>query len=115
MSRSPYDKKKTVVMAIAENSDSLDQGLFSLLQQPNRGKIKGDLLVYDYHSEIAKSFDVKDKYILSDLNWIDTVSLIIGQNPIVYMAVAFLILFIITYLLRQYLLRFKEEHHKNAE
>jgi len=115
MSRSPYDKKKTIVMAIAENSDCLNKGLFSLLQQQNRGKIKGDLLIYDYQSEAARSFDVKDKYIISNLNWIDTASLIIGRNPVLYIVSAFLILLMITYLLRQYLLKFKEDHHKNAE
>lgn len=115
MARSPYDKKKTIVMAMAESNHCLDEGLFSLLQQHNRGKIKGDLLIYDYRSEIARSFDVKDKYILSDLNWINTMSLMIGSNPLLYMSVAFLILLMITYLIRQYLLRFKEDHHKDAE
>jgi len=115
MTRSPYDKKKTIVMVMAENSDCLNEGLFSLLQQHNRGKIKGDLLIYNYRSEVAKTFDVKDKYILSDLNWIDTVSLIIGSNPLLYIGIAFLIILMIAYLIRQYLLRFKEEHHKNDE
>ena len=102
-------------MAMAESNDCLDKGLFSLLQQNNRGKIKGDLLIYDYRSEVAKSFNVKDKYILSDLNWIKTMSLIIGSNPLLYIGVAFLILLLITYLIRQYLLKFKEDHHNNAE
>ena len=115
MTQSPYDKKKTILMAIAENNDCLDKGLFSLLQQHNRGKIKGDLLIYNYRSEVAKSFNVKDKYILSDLNWIKTMSLIIGSNPLLYIGVAFLILLLITYLIRQYLLKFKEDHHNNAE
>ena len=115
MIRSPYDKKKTIVMAMAENGDCLNKGLFSLLQQHNRGKIKGDLLIYNYRTEVAKSFDVNDKYILSDLGWINTVSLTIGSNPLLYMAAAFLILLIITYLIRQYLLKFKEDHHKDAE
>lgn len=115
MLRSPYDKKKTIVMAMAESNHCLDEGIFSLLQQKNRGKIKGDLLIYDYRSEEAKTFDVKDKYILSDLNWIDTISLIVGSNPLLYIGVTFLILLIITYLIRQYLLIFKEEHHKDEE
>lgn len=115
MARSPYDKEKTIVMAMAQNSACLNNGLFSLLQQPNRGKIKGDLLFYNYQNEVSKSFDVKDKYILSDLNWIDTLSLIISRNPVIYMIVAFFILLMITYLIRQYLLKFKEDHHQNAE
>ncbi|MDQ7047640.1 MAG: cellulose biosynthesis cyclic di-GMP-binding regulatory protein BcsB [Sulfurovum sp.] len=115
MIRSPYDTQKTIMMAIADNDKCLENGIFSIFQDKNRGKIKGDLLIYNYKSEIAKSFNVKDKYIISDLNWLDTISLVIAANPLLYLSMLFLILIITTYILRSFLLRFKEEHHKDAE
>jgi hypothetical protein len=114
MFRSDYHKEKTVVMAMAETAENLNNNMVSLVKEKNRGQIKGDLLIYK-KDKGGKSFNINPKYILSDLNWLQSISLYISNDPLLYLGITFLILLLITYMLRKYLMKFKEEHHKNVE
>jgi len=113
--RSPFNADKTILIFSAENGSTLDDGVRSLLQYRNRQYIKGDTLIYDPISEDGIAYNIKQKYIITDMNWLDRISLIVSQNPIRYMFVLFILLLIITWLIRRLLLEFKRRNHKDVD
>lgn len=115
MSRSPYNGDKTILMFAANTPTCLNEGVNSLLKYENRNNILGDTVIYDYEDEEGVAYNIKDKYILSNLNWIHTLSLIIGANPIRYLIIFILLLIIFVWIVKTLLSKFKEEHHKDAE
>jgi len=114
MFRSSFNTDKSILFFAANDPSSLHKGVSSILQFKNRDTIQGDLVIYDYDGEEGVSFNVKDKYILSQLNWLETLSLKIGYNPLIYMMVFFFILLIMVSVIRLYLKKFQEEHHPDA-
>lgn len=111
MSRSPYNGDKTVLSFAANSPVCLDNGVSSLFQYRNRNNIQGDTLIYDYTTEEGVAYNIKDKYILSELNWLDSLALMIGAHPIRYMVIFLIFLLIIVWIVRVLLRKFKEEHH----
>lgn len=115
MSRSPYNGDKTVLMFTANTPTCLDKGVNSLFKYKNRNNIVGDTVIYDYEDEEGVAYNVKDKYIISDLPWYHSLALHIGAYPLVYFIVFILLLIVFVWLVRTLLRKFKEEHHKDAE
>lgn len=115
MSRSPYNDDKTILIFAANTPKCLDEGVKSILKYENRNNIMGDTVIYDYEDEEGAAYNIKDKYILSHLNWFDTISLMIGANPIRYIIVFIILLIIFVWIVKTLLNKFKEEHHKDAE
>ncbi|MBU0721290.1 cellulose biosynthesis cyclic di-GMP-binding regulatory protein BcsB [bacterium] len=115
MARSPYDKDKTILLFGANNPSCLDKGVVSIFKYKNRNNILGDTVIYDYIDEEGVAYNIKDKYILSHLSWLETMSLTIGAHPVRYMIVFFILLILFVWIVRTFLNKFKEEHHKDAE
>ncbi len=113
--RSPYNSQKTVLMFSAEDANNLNRGVKSILKYENRHLIQGDTLLYDHIDEEGISFDVKDKYILSSMNWLDKVSLIVSANPLRYVLIMIAVLLFATWLIRRLLLAFKGRKHKDVK
>ncbi len=113
--RSPYNSQKTVLMLSAENGSNLNEGIKSILKYENRHLIQGDTILYDHIDEDGISFDIKQKYIISSMNWLDKISLIVSANPVKYILIAILILLFATWLIRRLLLEFKGRKHKNVK
>jgi len=114
MFRSSFNAEKSILFFAANNPSSLHKCVNSILQFKNRDTIQGDLVIYDHAKEEGISFHVKNKYILSQLNWIETLSLKIGANPFIYMMAFFFSLFIMVSVIKFYLKKFEEEHHHDA-
>lgn len=115
MFRSEFDSDKTVLMFAANTPKCLNEGINSLFKYQNRNNIMGDMLIYDYEQEMGMAYNIKDKYILSKLGWLETLSLKIGANPVMYIIVFIILLIIFVWIVRVLLRKFKEEHHKDAE
>ena len=115
MSRSPYNSDKTVLMFAANTPKCLNKGVNSLFKYKNRNNILGDTLIYDYEDEEGVAYNIKDKYILSHLNWFQSLALYIGANPIRYLIFFIIFLIIFVWIVRTLLRKFKEEHHPDAE
>jgi hypothetical protein len=113
--RSPYNSQKTVLMLSAENGSNLNAGIKSILKYENRHLIQGDTILYDPIDEEGISFDIKQKYIISSMNWLDKISLIVSANPVKYVLIAILILLFATWLIRRLLIEFKGRKHKNVK
>ncbi|MEA1918415.1 MAG: cellulose biosynthesis cyclic di-GMP-binding regulatory protein BcsB [Campylobacterota bacterium] len=113
--RSPFNSDKTVLMFSAENGPSLYNGVTSLLQYKNRQYIQGDALIYDPISEEGIAYNIKQKYIITDMNWLDHISLIVSENPIRYFFVLFILLLLAAWLVRRLLLEFKRRNHKDVD
>ncbi len=113
--RSPFNSQKTVLMFGAENASNLNRGVKSLLKYQNRQLIQGDTVLYDPIDEEGVSFDIKQKYILSSMNWLDKISLIVSANPIKYIFALIFILLFATWLIRRLLLAFKGRKHKDVK
>lgn len=114
MYRSFFNPERSILLFTANDSSSLNNGVHSLLKHKNRDNMEGDLLLYDYKKEKGVTFNIKDKYILSKLNWYESLLLKIGFNPLTYMILFFLILFIMVSIIKLYLKKFEEEHHPHA-
>lgn len=114
MSRSPYNADKTVLSLSANSPTCLDKGIYSILQYRNRNNILGDLVVYDYVDQEGVAYNIKDKYILSKLSWFETVSLLIGAHPLRYIFFFIVLLTVFVWIVKVFLRKFKEEHHKDA-
>lgn len=115
MFRSEYNTNKTVLMFAANTPSCLDNGVNSILQYKNRHNILGDTVIYDYEEEEGVAYNIKDKYILSDLGWLDTLSLSISANPITYIIFFILLLILFVWIVKLLLSKFKAAHHKDAE
>jgi len=115
MSRSPFNADKTILMFGANTPTCLDKGVNSIFKYKNRNNILGDTVIYDYEDEEGVAFNVKDKYILSNLSWYHTIALRIGANPVLYIFAFIILLIIFVWIVRVFLRKFKEEHHKDAE
>lgn len=115
VTRSAYDGDKTIVIAAAQDSTSLEQGVYSMFRSANRNKISGDLFIYDYTTQKGKAYNIKEKYILSQLNYLDTMALLISQNPFLYLLMMIMMILFMTYILRIVLKRFRKDHHPDAE
>jgi hypothetical protein len=102
-------------MLSAENGSSLNAGIKSILKYENRHLIQGDTILYDPIDEEGISFDIKQKYIISSMNWLDKISLIVSANPVKYVLIAILILLFATWLIRRLLIEFKGRKHKNVK
>ena len=115
MLRSPYNDDKTLLMFAANTPTCLDDGVNSIFKYENRNNIMGDTVIYDYEDEEGVAYNIKDKYIISDFNWLYTLALMIGANPVTYMIVFILLLIIFVWIVKILLRKFKEEHHSDAE
>ena len=115
MFRSNFNSDKTILMFSANTPKCLDKGVTSILKYKNRNNILGDMVIYNFEEEEGISYNIKDKYILSKLGWIETLSLKIGANPVVYIIVFIILLIIFVWIVSTLLRKFKEEHHKDAE
>jgi hypothetical protein len=102
-------------MLSAEHGFNLNEGIKSILKYENRHLIQGDTILYDHIDEDGISFDIKQKYIISSMNWLDKISLIVSANPVKYVLIAILILLFATWLIRRLLLEFKGRKHKNVK
>lgn len=114
MSRSPYNEEKTILMFSANTPKCLNSGVSSILKYKNRNNIQGDLVIYDYEDEEGVAYNVKDKYILSKLSWFETIALLIGAHPVRYLIAFILLLIVFVWIVKKFLQKFKEEHHKDA-
>ncbi|MBN2894982.1 MAG: cellulose biosynthesis cyclic di-GMP-binding regulatory protein BcsB [Campylobacterales bacterium] len=112
--RSPKQSDKTYLMFAAESPNSLNQGISTLFDYSNRHLIQGDTLLFDPIDQDGVAFDIKQKYILTSMNWFDRISLIVSANPARYMIVLFIVLILTTWLLRKLLIGFKQRHHKHV-
>ncbi len=115
MSKSPYNSKKTVLSFSANSPRCLDSAVRSIFKYENRNNILGDLVIYDYEDETGVAYNIKDKYILSNMNWLETLSLHISSHPLRYLLIFIILLLIFVWIVRKLLQKFKEEHHKNVE
>lgn len=115
MLKSPYDDDKTVLMFAANTPTCLNSGVKSIFKYKNRNNIVGDTVIYDYEDEEGVAYDIKDKYVVSHLNWFHTMALTISANPVRYIIVFILLLILFVWLVKTLLRKFKEEHHKDAE
>lgn len=115
MFRSQFDGDKTILMFTASTPMCLDKGVTSIFQYRNRNNILGDTVIYDFQKEKGLAYNIKDKYIVSQLNWMQTLALEIGINPIRYIVALIILLIVIVWIIRLLLSKFKEEHHKDAE
>jgi hypothetical protein len=87
----------------------------SIFKYKNRNNILGDTVIYDFQDEKGLAYNIKDKYIVSKLGWMDTISLQIGANPVRYIIAFIILLIIFVWIVKILLGKFKEEHHKDAE
>jgi hypothetical protein len=115
MFRSKFNKDKTILMFTASTPKCLDKGVTSIFKYKNRNNILGDMVVYDFKEEKALAYNIKDKYIISKLGWMETISLEIGANPVRYIIAFIVLLSIFAWIVKLLLGKFKEEHHKDAE
>ncbi len=115
MFKSNFNADKTILMFSANTPSCLDKGVSSILKYKNRNKILGDMVIYNYQREDGIAYNIKDKYIVSKLGWLDTISLKIGANPVVYIIFFIFLLIIFVWIVSTLLRKFKEEHHKDAE
>ena len=115
MSRSYFDKDKTILIFAANTPSCLDKGVNSIFKYKNRNNIKGDTVIYDYVDEEGVAYNIKDKYIQSNLTWLDTMALYISANPIVYVISFIVLLILFVWIVKTLLGRFKKEHHKDAD
>jgi hypothetical protein len=114
MSRSPYNNDKTVLSFSANSPICLNKGVYSIFQYENKNNILGDTVIYDYVNEEGVAYNIKDKYVFSNLSWFETISLLVGLHPIRYLFVFIILLLLASWIVRKFLLKFKEEHHKDA-
>jgi len=115
LARSPFNADKVVQMFTASTAKCLKSGIESIYRYSNRHYIAGDLVLYNHAKEEGLSFNIKDKYILSKLNWIDTAALWLQMHPYVYIAAAIVGLLFIVWVLRLFLGLFRRKHHQNAK
>ena len=115
MSRSPFNGDKTVLMFAANTPTCLDKGVTSIFKYKNRNNIVGDTVIYDYEEEAGVAYNIKDKYIISELGWLDSLALTMSANPIWYFFFFIVLLIIFVWLIKTLLRMFKKEHHSDAE
>jgi len=115
MYRSTFNPEKTILLFSAMTPNCLNKGVTSIFKYKNRYNILGDTVIYDFIDEKGIAYNIKNKYIISKLNWIQTMSLEIGANPVRYILAFILFLIIIVWVIKGMLRNFKEEHHKDAE
>ena len=115
MFRSKFNGDKTILMFTASTPRCLNKGVTSIFQYKNRNNILGDMVIYDFQDEKGLAYNIKDKYIVSKLGWMDTISLQIGANPVRYIIAFIILLIIFVWIVKILLGKFKEEHHKDAE
>ncbi len=115
MFQSPYNDEKTALMFVGEKPESLNKGVQSVLSYNNRHYIEGDTLIYNPIVEDGTSFNINDKYILTNMNFIDRISLQIGMNPVLYISVLILFIFLLALLIRKLLLELKRKNHPYVE
>ena len=115
MYQSPYNSEKTVLMFGAENENCLNKGVISVLSYQNRHVITGDTLIYNPEVEYGVSFDLASKYILTDMNLLDKLSLQISMHPYFYVVFLIIIVLLFTLLARVLLIAFKKRNHKHVE
>jgi hypothetical protein len=115
MFQSQFNKNKTILMFTAGSATCLNKGVSSILQYKNRNFILGDTVIYDFKEEKGLAYNIKDKYIVSNLSWIKTLSLEIGVNPLRYIIAFIILLSIFVWIVKSLLAQFKKEHHKDAE
>ena len=115
MFRSEYDGDKTELIFAAESGKCLNGALQSLLKYENRHLLQGDTLLYDPVDEDGIAFNIKKKYILTSMDWLDKISLIVSANPVRYIIVTIILLLLATWLLRRLLRAFKERKHKDVD
>ena len=113
--RSSSDGDKTDLMFVAQNPRYLNEGIKSLFKYTNRHLIQGDTLIYNYEDEDGVSYNIKEKYILTDMNLLDKLALILSANPVRYFFITLFILVLSAWLLRRVLLEFKRRKHADAE
>ncbi|SFV75675.1 Cyclic di-GMP binding protein precursor [hydrothermal vent metagenome] len=115
MFQSPYDDEKTVLMFVAQTPQLLNKSVKSLLAFENRHFFNGDALIYNADMEEGVSFDIKKKYVLSSMNWLDTMSLLIGMDPWFYLSFLVITLIMIGWIAKVLLKDFKKRIHKHVE
>jgi len=115
MFKSKYKSDKTILMFTAGNANCLDKGVTSIFQYKNRNNILGDTVIYDFEDEKGLAYNIKDKYIISKMSWLETLSLQIGSNPVRYIISFIVLLTLFVWIMKLLLMKFKEEHHKDAE
>ncbi len=115
MLQSPFNKDKSILLTMAVDPKQLKQGMNSLLKPRNRHAIEGDLTIHNFESQTMASYNIKDKYIFSDLSIIDTITLTLSKNIILYIMLLIFLLLLIAYLLRKYLVAFKRKNHRHVE
>jgi hypothetical protein len=114
MYQSPYNSEKTVLMFGAENENCLNKGVISVLSYQNRHVINGDTLIYNPEVEYGVSFDLATKYILTDMNFFDKISLQLSMHPYYFVAFLIIIVLLFTLLARVLLIAFKKRNHKHV-
>lgn len=115
MYRSPFNDEKTVLMFAAEDSYTLNKSLKSLLSFENRHLIKGDAMIYNAKEEMAVSFNIADKYILTWMNIFDKIALEVSMNPIFYLFFLIITVLLLTWFLRRLLKDYKSRIHKDVD
>ena len=115
MFQSPYNGQKTVLMFGAENDSCLNEGVISVLSYQNRHFITGDTLIYNPDVEFGVSSDLSSKYILTDMNLIDKISLELSMHPYMYIGILIAIVLLFTLFVRMLLVAFKKRNHKHVE
>jgi hypothetical protein len=114
MYQSPYNSEKTVLLFGAENGTCLNKGVISILSYQNRHILNGDTLIYNPAVEYGVSFDIASKYILTDMNLLDKLSLEISMRPYFYIGFLMVIIILFTWLARVLLVAFKKRNHKHV-
>ena len=115
MFQSPYNDEKTVLMFVGEKPEYLNKGVKSILSYKNRHYIEGDTLIYNPTVENGTSFNINDKYILTNMNFIDRISLQLGMNPLLYISVLIIFIFLLAWFIRRLLLNLKKKNHPYVE
>ncbi len=111
MFKSPYNNEKTVLMFVGEKPQALNKGVQSIITYKNRHYMKGDTVIYNPVVESGVSLNIKDKYIITNMGIIDKINLYIGMNPILYISVLIVFIFLLAWFIRNLLLELKKRNH----
>ncbi len=115
IARSPFDGDKILQMITATSHSCLEEGLVSLYRYQNRHHIGGDLLLYNPAEETGIAYNIKDKYILTKMNFLDALALKVSADPVRYIIFMLLALFVLSYIVRVLLRRYKGRHFADAD
>ncbi|HIC11030.1 MAG TPA: hypothetical protein EYO61_06730, partial [Campylobacterales bacterium] len=113
--QSPFNSEKSILMFFGKGID-LQKEIRSILDTKFNKKIQGDLVISKLTGKGKKeifSFDIKPPYYIGDFDMINRIMFYIGNNPKIFWGISFVLIVLISYLLRKILILHRMRRHEN--